>query len=122
QGRPAAAVAPAAVALDDRPGPADAAGGAATPVDAGPDELHLPRPAPEAPEPGGRRTDVAEVIEAPAPRPAPASEDATLRLTRPAGRSRATGRPARRAPAPESGSVSLTVEELIQASGLSARA
>ncbi len=62
--------------------------------------------------------DVAEVIEGPAPRPAPrpSADDVTLQLSTPA----ASGtRPGDAAP---TGTVSLTVDELAQASGLSARA
>ncbi|MDD9369418.1 MAG: MerR family DNA-binding transcriptional regulator [Acidimicrobiales bacterium] len=78
------------------------------------------------------RTDVADVIEAPVRRPLPTSvADPTLMLTpnpsastspeAPAGdRARSGGRP-RPAPQPEPGAVSLTAEELSQATGLSMR-
>jgi DNA-binding transcriptional MerR regulator len=76
----------------------------------------------------GRR-DVAEVIEPPAPRPpaAPPSADPTLLLSpsRQAGDPRgAPGRSRARSPGQDAdgGGVSLTADELIQASGLSARA
>jgi hypothetical protein len=72
---------------------------------------------------------VAEVIEPPAPRPpaAPPSADPTLLLSpsRPAGDARgAPGRSRARSPgrSADGGGVSLTADELIQASGLSARA
>jgi DNA-binding transcriptional MerR regulator len=129
-----------AVALDERPPPgaappaAPAPGAAAPPTGAsGTAAAPSARAAgrrPAAPEPGFH--DVADVIEAPAPRPAPAppAADPTLRLSpaRPpaadpsaAPSARRRGQAARRAE-PEPGAVSLTVEELIQASGLPARA
>ena len=87
-----------------------------------------PAPAP-APEADHGRADVADVIEAPAPRPpvpSPAA-DPTLRLSpsRPSSADprRAGGRPrASSQRPPDPGAVSLTADELIQASGLSARA
>ncbi len=96
-----------AVALDDRPAPA-AERAPAPPV--APAARSAPRRA--APE------RVAEVIEAPTPRPQPhhAGNDATLQLT---GSTAAGAPPGAAAP---SGSVSLTADELAQASGLSARA
>lgn len=100
-----------AVALDDRPAPAPAV--AAVPGPA-------PAPAPTPPSrsaaprrPASARTDVAEVIEPPARRPPIGADDATLQLTHTP--------PARGTSAPE-GSVSLTADELAQASGLSPRA
>jgi len=83
-------------------------------------------------EPG--RTDVADVIEAPVPRPptVPPPADPTLLLspTPPAsphpgalgGSSRQRSSAGPRASTPDPGAVSLTAEELIQASGLTARA
>ena len=134
-----------AVALDDRPGPAARSG----PVPPRPDPA--PAPPPPAPaargpvtepgvagtreaRPGDRRvpeaepmrTDVADVIEAPVRRTPPmSSADPTLMLTPTADRS-AAGRPrgsgrTRRASQSEAGAVSLTAEELSQASGLSLR-
>ena len=83
------------------------------------------RPAPEA-EPG--RTDVADVIEAPDRRPLPTSSaDPTLMLTPSTPASASTdasttrSRPGARPRQPEPGAVSLTAEELSQASGLSLR-
>ena len=133
-----------AVALDDRPVPEartapppaamprpTTAPPAASPAARG------PASAPAAPAPGVRRpgpeaepvrTDVADVIEAPDRRPLPTSSaDPTLMLTpsppaspspeSPAGRARTGGRTRQ----PEPGAVSLTAEELSQASGLSLR-
>jgi DNA-binding transcriptional MerR regulator len=144
-----------AVALDDRPDPADP--GLADPGDAGPSDpggAPLPRSAPSTPPVSSpaparpeqpvartgnhragvtRRPDVADVIEAPQVR-GPVSDPAGRA---PAGPGRATGAGAppasagqagsrgsvRRAAAPaESASVSLTDDELLQASGLPARA
>jgi DNA-binding transcriptional MerR regulator len=128
-----------AVALDERPpsgaAPPGAPGRGAAPPPIG--ASGTAAPAPPA-RPAERRAatpqtgfhDVADVIEAPVPGPATApSADPTLRLSParpaapdpsavPSGRRRGTGRRAR----PEPGGVSLTVEELIQASGLPARA
>jgi DNA-binding transcriptional MerR regulator len=111
-----------AVALDERRPTSDARGQTAS----------TPAPRrPAEPEPERGRGDVAEVIEAPAPRQSapPAGADPTLRLTPGATPSPAAGaarprahRSGRRDPAPDAGSVSLTADELIQASGLSARA
>jgi DNA-binding transcriptional MerR regulator len=128
-----------AVALDERPPPgaappgAPGRGAAAPPVGASGTAAPAPpaRPAerrPAPPQPGFH--DVAEVIEAPTPGPVPArSADPTLRLSParpPAGEPSATAsarrRGAGRRAQPEPGGVSLTVEELIQASGLPARA
>jgi DNA-binding transcriptional MerR regulator len=117
-----------AVALDDRPAPA-AAAAAAPPTPAAPPappRVAEPAPAPAAraeraerpprrPAPG-RRADVADVIEAPVRRPSP-SDDATLQLGVPAS-PRATSE----ATVASDGSVSLTADELAQASGLSPRA
>jgi DNA-binding transcriptional MerR regulator len=113
-----------AVALDDRPGRGDAPT-AAPPARAPEPPSRAPSPRPAAP----RRGDVADVIEPPAAAvapAAPASADPTpvLSPSSPARPGPASGRGAgaRRAAAPEPGSLSLTVDELIQASGLSARA
>jgi DNA-binding transcriptional MerR regulator len=117
-----------AVALDERPAPSapPARGGSAPAPGPG------PAPAPERPAATHAFHDVADVIEAPAPRravPRP-SADPTLQLSpspaRPsgageAGRRRAGPGGARRAAA-DPGAVSLTVEELVQASGLPMRA
>jgi DNA-binding transcriptional MerR regulator len=134
-----------ALALDDRPGPRAGPAPAAPPAP-GPSPASAPGRAPAparrddavarpaerrpTPEPDGGRTDVADVIEAPVRRPpTPPPADPTLLLSpsRPAtgdalgaGRSR-TSR-GRSQAAPDAGAVSLTIEELIQASGLSARA
>ncbi|HEX5946429.1 MAG TPA: MerR family transcriptional regulator [Acidimicrobiales bacterium] len=102
-------------------------------------------PAPATPAPGVRRpvpeaepvrtdvartdvarTDVADVIEAPDRRPLPTSSaDPTLMLTPPASASpeasASRARTGGRARQPEPGAVSLTAEELSQASGLSLR-
>ena len=133
---------PSAVALDDRPAP-EARTAPAVPH---PQPAPAPPPAPpagraptadptphrpdrRAPEAEPARTDVADVIEAPVRRPAPpmSSADPTLMLTpsAPAGADRSAGGRqrggrARQAP-PEPGAVSLTAEELSQASGLSLR-
>jgi DNA-binding transcriptional MerR regulator len=95
-----------AVALDDRPAPAA--------------ERTLVPPVAPAARTAPRRAAperVADVIEAPTPRAQPrqAGDDATLQLTGPS----AAGPPSGAASA---GSVSLTADELAQASGLSARA
>jgi DNA-binding transcriptional MerR regulator len=125
-----------AVALDDRPAPEVRHAPAVAPpppsVPAGdPPARRAERRSPQ-PTPG--RTDVADVIEAPAPRPAeaPAVADPTLMLSPrlPAAPDGARGETARsrHAPgarattSPDPGAVSLTAEELMQASGLSARA
>jgi DNA-binding transcriptional MerR regulator len=128
-----------AVALDERPAAgaappdAPAPGPAARPV--GASGTVAPGPAARAGEqrpaaPPSGFHDVADVIEGPAPRPAPAppAADPTLRLSptvpaaveppAPSARRRGAGRRAD----PQPGAVSLTLEELIQASGLSARA
>jgi DNA-binding transcriptional MerR regulator len=129
-GGPATHAARAAVALDDRPevvetpdvpppaAPAPAA--AAAPVTDWPPTPRRAGRRPPAAEPP--RADVADVIEPPTRRPAPRpSDDATLVLSR--GRGGARSRPAERpAAAADPGSVSLTAEELSQASGLSMRA
>jgi DNA-binding transcriptional MerR regulator len=96
-----------AVALDDRPAPA--AERVPAPAVAPATRSAPRRAAPER---------VAEVIEGPSPRAQPhhAGDDATLQLT---GSSAASPPPGAAAP---SGSVSLTADELAQASGLSARA
>ncbi|HKY67290.1 MAG TPA: MerR family transcriptional regulator [Acidimicrobiales bacterium] len=111
----------AAVALDDRPAgeSADTTDVAATTGSDTPGPRLTARSAAAQPgaEPVARppRTDVAEVIEPPRPsRPARSrDDDATLQLS--------TGRSAR-AEATEGPQVSLTAEELAQASGLSPRA
>jgi DNA-binding transcriptional MerR regulator len=130
----------AAVALDERPSAgappagAPAPGAAAHPV--GASGTVAPAPAartaeqrPAAPPPGFH--DVADVIEGPAARPAPVppAADPTLRLspTRPAAAQPPPALSARRRGAgrradPQPGALSLTLEELIQASGLPARA
>jgi DNA-binding transcriptional MerR regulator len=138
----------AAVALDERPAPARHRLAPGVPHDR---SLTRPESAPPAPPPPPTApaseprvseqppnppeaglTDVAEVIEAPAPRPsASTSADPTIMLSprspAPPAAADITERPrtrraARPAPAAEPGAVSLTAEELIQASGLSARA
>ena len=87
---------------------------------------------PDRPVPEPARTDVADVIEAPVRRPLPTSvADPTLMLTpnppastspeASAGDRSRTGGRARPAPQPEPGAVSLTAEELSQATGLSMR-
>jgi DNA-binding transcriptional MerR regulator len=100
-----------AVALDDRPAPV----AERTPL---PPVAPAARTAPRRAAPER----VAEVIEAPTPRAQPrqAGDDATLQLTGPS----AAGPPSGAAPsgAASAGSVSLTADELAQASGLSARA
>jgi DNA-binding transcriptional MerR regulator len=116
-----------ALALDDRrssptpaPAGAPAARAPAAPVpqppappaeaDPGDDTARLRRPSPppaSAPTPGGGRTVMpAGEVPEPARRPAP---------------SRAGHRSARPAPAPEPGSVSLTADELAEASGITTR-
>ncbi|HET8621266.1 MAG TPA: MerR family transcriptional regulator, partial [Acidimicrobiales bacterium] len=122
--RPAVTV---ALALDDRPAsppvppapaeapaaraPAPAAPPAPSPADDGDETARLrrpvPPPRPDAPAPGGGRTVM------------PAGEPPEA-LRRPAP-SRAGHRSARPAPAPEPGSVSLTADELAEASGLATR-
>jgi DNA-binding transcriptional MerR regulator len=96
-----------AVALDDRPAPA-------------PERAPVPPVAPAARTAPRRAAPerVAEVIEAPTPRGQPrhAGDDATLQLTGPSAADPPSGAAA------SAGSVSLTAEELAQASGLSARA
>ncbi len=122
-----------ALALDDRPGPGARSMPSAPTAPAPPvtDDPMARRAERRPPEPDGGRTDVADVIEAPVRRPpaAPPAADPTLRLSpsRPAtagapGPGRARTGPGRAAPAPDPGAVSLTADELIQASGLSARA
>jgi DNA-binding transcriptional MerR regulator len=123
----------AAVALDDRPGYAVRSAPAVAPArrPAPPDDPPARRADRRVPEPPPGRTDVADVIEAPAPRPveAPAVADPTLMLSPrlPAAPGSPRARPAQPRPSagagtPEPGAVSLTAEELMQASGLSARA
>jgi DNA-binding transcriptional MerR regulator len=121
-----------ALALDDRPGPGarTAPGSPQPPAPGVPDVPSPPRGEHRPPEPDNGRTDVANVIEAPAPRP-PA--DPTLMLSRTrapapgvaasagAGRQRPSATVSGHAPS-DAGAVSLTADELIQASGLSARA
>ncbi len=122
-----------AVALDDRPRPgeraAPAGAAAAAPRVVGEPATRAPerRPAPA----DSARADVSDVIEAPSPRtPAVApADDPTLLLSpslpaaEPPGTGRARSRAGARAAAGhEAGAVSLTADELIQASGLSARA
>jgi DNA-binding transcriptional MerR regulator len=121
-----------AVALDERPTPSSRSAPPRSPA---------PPPAPQA-RVAERRpveterglADVADVIEAPAPRPvaAPPAADPTLRLsptqpsspeTRSTGASRQRTRTGGRSgAAPDVGAVSFTADELSQASGLSARA
>jgi DNA-binding transcriptional MerR regulator len=129
-GPPARAVR-SAVALDDRPDPVPPPEARA---EAAPAPVADPPPAPRRParrpaaapqaerEREAERTDVADVIEAPLRRPAPSrpAADPTIVLSpsRPAGRSR----PAERTGPADAGSVSLTAEELSQASGLPLRA
>jgi len=103
-----------AVALDDRPtsAPAPAAERAPSPA---PAVAPVARAAPRRPA-AGRVPDVADVIEPPAPRPRPGADDVTLQLAAPPASGTRPGAAA------ATGSVSLTVDELAQASGLSARA
>ena len=100
-----------AVALHDRPAPERPA----SPPPASPPPAVHTAPRRSAP---ARVPDVADVIEAPAPRPQPRppvpTDDATVQLVAP-GRRAAD-------PAPPAGAVSLTIDELAQASGLPARA
>jgi len=119
----------AAVALDDRPVPAaDVPETTDRPADVAPrPRVAPPRPAPApparpAPAPVAARPDVAQVIEPPSPRSA--SDDATVQLSRSRPAAAGAGRAAaeRRASGPDGASVSLTADELAQASGLSARA
>ncbi len=100
-----------AVALDDRPAPERVA---PQPPAVAPAARAAPRRAA-----AGRVPDVADVIEAPAPRPQPRSapDDVTLQLAAPTAHG-TRGADTTATP----GTVSLTVDELAQASGLSARA
>lgn len=124
----------AAVALDDRPDRDVRAASAAPAAPPAPADDPPARPAARRlPDPPPDRTDVADVIEAPAPRPveAPTVADPTLMLSPrlPAAPEDTRSRAGRSRPStgatsssPDHGAVSLTAEELMQASGLSARA
>jgi DNA-binding transcriptional MerR regulator len=121
-----------AVALDDRPLRADAY---AAEADAAPPAAPVAREAPARPggaSPGrsavsASRRDVADVIEAPPAARRVTDDDPTVVLARSEGRRGARGRSGWSTRDEQAGgtaapSVSLTAEELIQASGLSARA
>lgn len=107
------------VALDDRPRPARERPRPGRADDHGPDRRQPDRRGPERREPD---LDVAEVIEPPTPR-RPAADPTLVLSPRPrggAGRpaAAAAGRPASGDP----GAVALTADELVEASGLPARA
>jgi DNA-binding transcriptional MerR regulator len=110
-----------ALALDDRP-PAPPEAGAA-PAARATAPAPPARPAPAGPDPG-ERDDTARL-----PRQAPRAEPAPVADARPAAPAGETPDPARRRPGqrgrsaapPAPGSVSLTVDELAEASGLNAR-